>query len=661
MAQTPDQAFIQMLDSLNNRDEFEQSAALAQRELSKPNLNLDFKASLQYYVGYAFRFSNPGVAEPYLKKSLINARHVGNSKLIFDNLESLNELYCNLPEKEKERDKIAEQLRAMLDTAQTPKMLNRLNTAMSSYYGVLGYHEMQLQCDIKALDAMIQENRDRNLNGNDSANRLIAYMRVASSYLEIKQYPKAVEYLLLGRPNAPVRQPSLFTFYFRDAAIAYLGIGEVKTAELYADSLLALQSLPNVIPGDVRDNYNAIKLTLADHYLGIGKQDSAQFFLAGILPIKDTSQVNPYVINALNLALGKLKMQQGHYAEALQNFGRSEAMFQSMNKEDYVQILRLIAECYTGIGNLKMAVSYYQKYVPLRDTLYLQASKQSIASAEAKFQNKEKQIRIAAQSLQLADVRKQRLLMIVGLVLLGLAFVLLLVIYRNKKKNAEILAVKNRALDEANSTKAKLFSVIGHDLRSPINQVYQFLKLQQQHPTLIDEKEKELLSAKIQSATGTLLETMEDLLLWSKTQMASFSASVQTVPLLPVVQQCKALLQLNIDAKQLSVNVAVTPDVKVQTDAYFLQIILRNLLQNALKAAPNNTSVDVVFSGNCLKIINTGISFKQQDYLNALSDNTTSLSGMGLKLVDELCRKVALRLDFEEREEERTVAILRFS
>lgn len=650
-----------MLDSLNNRDEFEKSAALAQQELAKPKLSLDFKASLQYYVGYALRFSNPGVAEPFLNQSLANAQAIHSPKLIFDNLESLNELYCNLPEKEKERDKVAEQLRAMLDTAQSPRMQNRLNTAMSSYYGVLGYHEMQLQCDIKALEAMIQDTRDKKLSSNDSANSLISYMRVASSFLEIKQYPKAVEYLRLGRPNAPKNQPSLFTYYFRDAAIAYLGIGEVKTAERYADSLLALQNLSNVVPGDVRDNYNAIQLTLVDHYLTLGKQDSAQIFLAALLPIQDSSQVNPYVLNALNLALGKLRMQQGRYAEALPYFRKSEAMFQSMNKEDYVQILRLIAECYVGMGNLNKAIDYYQKYVPLRDTLYLQASKQSIASAEAKFQNQEKQIRLEAQSLQLADVRKQRLLMIVGLVFLGLAFVLLLVIYRNKKKNAEVLAAKNKALDEANATKAKLFSIIGHDLRSPINQVYQFLKLQQHHPTLIDEQEKAVLSGKIQSATGTLLETMEDLLLWSKTQMASFSVKMQAVTLLPVVLQCKDLLQLNTDAKQLSVHVAVAPDVLVQTDAYFLQIVLRNLLQNALKGARDHTSVDIVWSENKLRIINTGACFKQQDYFNALSDNTTSLSGMGLKLVDELCKKIDLRLDFLESNADRTVASLVFS
>ena len=89
--------------------------------------------------------------------------------------------------------------------------------------------------------------------------------------------------------------------------------------------------------------------------------------------------------------------------------------------------------------------------------------------------------------------------------------------YRNKKKTAKLLDKKNRSLsklnsdlEEANQTKAKLFSIIGHDLRSPISQVYQFLKLQQLNPDALNTEQKNELSNKIQTATGSLLETMED-------------------------------------------------------------------------------------------------------------------------------------------------------
>ncbi|HRF25200.1 MAG TPA: hypothetical protein PLR98_13585, partial [Chitinophagaceae bacterium] len=60
--------------------------------------------------------------------------------------------------------------------------------------------------------------------------------------------------------------------------------------------------------------------------------------------------------------------------------------------------------------------------------------------------------------------------------------------------------------------------------------MYQFLKLQQLNPDALSNEQKAELNNKIQNATGSLLETMEDLLLWSKTQMNEFKVTMQPVP-----------------------------------------------------------------------------------------------------------------------------------
>jgi signal transduction histidine kinase len=222
----------------------------------------------------------------------------------------------------------------------------------------------------------------------------------------------------------------------------------------------------------------------------------------------------------------------------------------------------------------------------------------------------------------------------------------------NKTINDKNLVLEklNTDLQEANQTKAKLFGIISHDLRSPISQVYQFLKLQELNPNLLDEKQKTDLSGKIQTATGSLLETMEDLLLWSKTQLSRFNTNLELVMIKPVVEQCLDLMKLNIDAKKITINLNIPSDYQLVTDSYFLQIIVRNLLQNAIKASPENSEIFINFENNGeISILNSGSIFTQKDYENILNDpkKQENLSGLGLKLVDELSQKINAKVTFE--------------
>lgn len=66
---------------------------------------------------------------------------------------------------------------------------------------------------------------------------------------------------------------------------------------------------------------------------------------------------------------------------------------------------------------------------------------------------------------------------------------------------------------------------------------------------------------------------MEDLLLWSKTQLNEFKTSVEPVALLPVIETCKQLLQLNSEAKNISYQQTIEPTDMANTDIYFLQTI----------------------------------------------------------------------------------------
>jgi signal transduction histidine kinase len=91
--------------------------------------------------------------------------------------------------------------------------------------------------------------------------------------------------------------------------------------------------------------------------------------------------------------------------------------------------------------------------------------------------------------LELKQASNTRTLLILGLISLGIFSLLLYFIYRNKEKLNKLLNQRNQQLDElnnelsiANDTKAKLFGVISHDLRSPVSSIVQLLHLQKGKP-----------------------------------------------------------------------------------------------------------------------------------------------------------------------------------
>ena len=332
------------------------------------------------------------------------------------------------------------------------------------------------------------------------------------------------------------------------------------------------------------------------------------------------------------------------------------------NKGMTVYILNNLAASYEGLGDYAKAYKFMERAYKLKDSIITDAGMDKIAEMQTRFQTekKEAQIKLLDESNKLQ--KRTSYFMIAGL---GLLAIVGLSLYRNnriKQKSNRQLAILNNSLEEANQTKAKLFGIISHDLRSPISQVYQFLKLQQMAPDKLDEEQRNKLSNKIQSATGSLLETMEDLLLWSKTQMNNFNTDMQPVAVDEVVVECLQLLQLNIEAKHITISNHLASDINVKSDPYFLQTILRNLLQNAIKASPENGDIIIDFKDQQLSIANSGGHFSQQHYeqLLASKEDVNSLSGLGLRLVDELSKKIGAKVFFAVSDQYATIVHLVF-
>lgn len=490
-------------------------------------------------------------------------------------------------------------------------------------------------------------------------------MMVADVYLFLKQPEKALQYLEVVKPYLGLSAIVDITAYGKFVR-SYVELNNQQEATTYYN---LLNDVITQSPGKWSEAVSS-NLELADLYLKKGDLKTAKFYIDKA--DKQSKLDNKEILtSSVNLSYGEYYKAMKNYPKAI-NYYRIAASGTSIyNKEQYADLLKSLTYTELQVGD-KNALASFDKYTQLTDSLTQSKISLNLAEMEAVYQNENKQQQIAAKNIQLSAARTQKLWLIAGIALTALITVLLIIIYRNKKKTADILngknkklAILNTELNEANQTKAKLFSIIGHDLRSPISQVYQFLKLQQLNPDALNAQQKNELTNKIQSATGSLLETMEDLLLWSKTQMNEFKPNLQPVEIASTIEGCKQLLQLNSDAKNITYKQEIDSSI-IETDPNFLQTILRNLLQNAIKASPQNGVIEIATASekNCFKlhIKNEGGSFSQQQYLQSINTdaNAGNLNGLGLKLVDELSRKIGATVFFKTTSETTTWVELLF-
>ncbi len=182
-------------------------------------------------------------------------------------------------------------------------------------------------------------------------------------------------------------------------------------------------------------------------------------------------------------------------------------------------------------------------------------------------------------------------------------------------------------LRDLNALKDRLFSIISHDLKSPLTTVDSFLNLLINHHTKLSSDEMAELSGKTKAAIQNLTLLLDNLLHWSRMQQDYMSFNPITTTLGGLIEKNHRLFRLLIEEKQLQVTIDPgIAEVKVWADKDMLDFVFRNLLHNAIKFSPNggliivNSEVD----GDYLNVTveDRGVGMTQVDIDNILIYNT---------------------------------------
>jgi two-component system sensor histidine kinase/response regulator len=265
--------------------------------------------------------------------------------------------------------------------------------------------------------------------------------------------------------------------------------------------------------------------------------------------------------------------------------------------------------------------------------------------------------------MQQQQVKNQRWFagfLLICVVLLAVVIFFLTRLRRLQEKTNVELGLKNSAIEQQkeeiqaqaetlqqlNDLKSKLFSVVSHDLRGPMATLHSLLDLLSRQKLTPDEFIT--VSDKLRSNMEATRRTLDNLLNWSLSQMAGIRTEARTIDIHRLFKETSALLTQAADQKSIRIIADADASLKVSADADQIQLILRNLLHNAIKFSKLSSSVYVSASresGFCrISVRDLGMGMTQEEIDVVMESNnhfskvgTLQEKGTGLGLL--LCKE----------------------
>jgi len=244
------------------------------------------------------------------------------------------------------------------------------------------------------------------------------------------------------------------------------------------------------------------------------------------------------------------------------------------NKELEAEIFQALSERHNQQGNYKEALEALTTHYRLKDSIYDLDKSREITSLEASYELDKSKERVKTLELSNKTRTAERNvgIIVIALILLtsgGLWFYL--------KKVQKL----NSKLRELNSVKDKLFSIIGHDLRSPMSSIIQMIELMESG-LLNKEETNEMLQA-LRNHSQVSLDTLDSLLLWGKGQLQGLKVRKSAFDSKAILQKNLAFFQRQADQKMITIIDEVPDSLHLFADKDHFDFVLRNLLSNAVK------------------------------------------------------------------------------
>ena len=497
---------------------------------------------------------------------------------------------------------------------------------------------------------------------SDSAGRVelisTTLNRQAQTYIELEDYDKAEEPLKAALKHAKVHDQA------SAIAATYMIFGDLYAKAFNYQFALEHYRL-------AYDDYMIIgdEIQIAGALFNIGKCHAAldeeeiafQHHLKS-LSIRNRIEDRTGLAESYN-EIGRLCLANGEYQRAINNLKLGLNNAELVNSNLLMQqSFDYLYQGYLKLEDYETALLYQNKYAGISELIYSEASERKIREIEIRNEIKSREAQIKSleelkdkTEKELATSKKFVATLIVLLIVVLVSVVVFIRYYREKKKindelqkkNAMVLE-QNDKLKELNSTKDKFFTIIGHDLRGPLNSLTSFSSLLINHTSSLTEQEIKTIAIDLDKSLKNLYELLENLLGWARSQTNSIDFNRENFKIAPVIKESIRILAKAALNKKIKLEMMVDEDVKVNADINSVKTIIRNIISNAIKFT-NSEGVITIFVDEWKDIVeigirDTGVGMSEEDQSRVfdISAKHTTMGtnrekGTGLGLI--LCKE----------------------
>ncbi len=245
----------------------------------------------------------------------------------------------------------------------------------------------------------------------------------------------------------------------------------------------------------------------------------------------------------------------------------------------------------------------------------LQENKVNLSKVELISKEQQMQIELLSKEkkLQEAEISQQRLMrnIYIGIILIVLIISVLIYFgYHKIKKTNILLNIKNieisqqrdeiehqaEELRDLNALKDKLFSIISHDLRSPLASLISMLNMTKEGHFSPEEEKYILLELSKNVEYNT--ELLENLLKWASSQMKGSAIKPITFDIHEIASSKVNLYEKAARQKGVDLINSTNINTEVFADKDMVELVLRNLITNAIKFSENGNSITISSIGN---------------------------------------------------------------
>lgn len=215
-----------------------------------------------------------------------------------------------------------------------------------------------------------------------------------------------------------------------------------------------------------------------------------------------------------------------------------------------------------------------------------------------------------------------------------------------------IIVRQNEELSRTISNRDKMYSVIAHDLRSPMASIRMVLNLvvNAVSPEAIGQEIFSLID-KANKESEETYNLLDNLLKWTKSQTGRLNVVYQDFELADVILGVVDIFVMIADTKHIKLNCDLGSErLMVHADNDMLKTVIRNFISNAIKFSNENSTIDITMSrcGDFARVgvrdYGVGISEDRMERLFHSGESTYGTSneeGSGLGLM--LCKDFAIK------------------